>query len=144
MSVTPQINDTGNVNINVRPTISRLIRYVPDPNPSLAGINNQGIPEIQVREMESLLQVSSGNTAVLGGLMEDKFTRDSQQVPGLSSIPGVGNLFTGHDDKSKKTELVIFLRPTIIGNASLESDELQSFKQYLPMQQLEKALEDAN
>ena len=69
---------------------------------------------------------------------------NSDKVPGLSDIPGVGKAFTGKDDLNKKTELVIFLRPTVIGNASLESDELQSYKQYLPAQQLEKALEEAN
>lgn len=143
MSVTPQINDIGNVNINVRPTISSLIRYVPDPNPNITAINNQGIPEIQVREMESLLQVSSGNTAVLGGLMQDVIRRNSDQVPGLSEIPGVGVVFKGKDYANRKTELVIFLRPTVITTASLESDELQSYKQYLPAQQLQNVLEDA-
>lgn len=144
MSVTPQINDTGAVNINVRPTISSLIRYVKDPNPDLAAINNQGIPEIRTREMESLLQINSGSTAVLGGLMQDEITRNSDQVPGLSSIPGVGEAFKGRNESNRKTELVIFLRPTVILNASLESDELQSYKQYLPAQQLQNVLEEAN
>ena len=144
MSVTPQINDTGNVNINVRPTISRLIRYVPDPNPNLVAINNQGIPEIQVREMESILQVSSGNTAILGGLMQDEIKKNTDKVPGLAKIPVVGNIFTGRNDTTKKTELVIFLRPTVIPNASLESDELQSYKQYLPAQQLQNVLDESS
>ena len=141
MTVTPQINDNGDVNINVRPTISSLIRYVPDPNPQIpVGLNN-GIPEIQVREMESMLQIGSGNTAVLGGLMQDQIQRNTDKVPGLSDIPGLGRLFTGRNDVSRKTELVIFLRPTVIKSASLESDELQSYKQYLPEQQLNQTLE---
>lgn len=144
MSVTPQINEVGNVNINVRPTISSLIRYVPDPNPNLVAINNQGIPEIQVREMESLLQIASGNTAILGGLMQDVIKKNTDKVPGLSEIPGVGAVFTGRDDSNKKTELVIFLRPTVITNASLESDELQSYKQYLPSQQLQNVLDESS
>lgn len=145
MSVTPQINDSGNVNINVRPTISSLIRYVEDPNPQLdlAKVNYQGIPEIQVREMESLLQISSGNTAVLGGLMQDVIKSDKDKVPGLSSVPGLGRAFTGINDYNKKTELVIFLRPTVITNASLESDELQGYKQYLPSQQLQQSLDES-
>lgn len=143
MSVTPQINDTGNVNINVRPTISSLIRYVPDPNPNLVAVNNQGIPEIQVREMESLLQVGSGNIAVLGGLMQDIIRKNTDQVPGLSDIPGVGKVFTGRNDGNRKSELVIFLRPTVINNPSLESDELQSYKQYLPSQQLQQTLDES-
>ncbi|CAG0987689.1 Secretin OutD [Methylophilaceae bacterium] len=143
MSVTPQINDTGNVNINVRPTISSLIRYVPDPNPNLVAVNNQGIPEIQVREMESLLQIGSGNTAILGGLMQDVIRKNTDKVPGLSDIPGVGKVFTGKNDGNRKTELVIFLRPTVITNASLESDELQSYRQYLPSQQLQQSFDES-
>jgi len=143
MSVTPQINDTGNVNIDVRPTISRVLSFVQDPNPQLSGVPSQ-IPQIQVREMESILQVSSGNTAVLGGLMQDEIQRKTDKVPGLANIPGVGKVFTGKNDSTKKTELVIFLRPTVIPNASLESDELQSYKQYLPEQQLQNVLEEAN
>lgn len=143
MSVTPQINDVGNVNVNVRPTISSLIRYVPDPNPNLVAINNQGIPEIQTREMESLLQIASGNTAILGGLMQDVIKKNTDKVPGLADIPAVGNVFKGRNDSNKKTELVIFLRPTVITNASLESDELQAYKQYLPSQQLQNVLDES-
>ncbi|OQW70009.1 MAG: pilus (MSHA type) biogenesis protein MshL [Proteobacteria bacterium ST_bin12] len=149
MSVTPQINETSAVNINVRPTISSVLSFVRDPNPQLNGVNGalvipSQIPQIQVREMESILQVNSGNTAILGGLMQDEIQRNSDKVPGLSDIPGVGKAFTGRDDSNRKTELVIFLRPTVINNASLESDELQSYKQYLPAQQLQNVLEEAN
>jgi general secretion pathway protein D len=147
MSVTPQINDTGNVNINVRPTISRKLRDEPDPNPAfrdpVTGVVRvtSNIPVIQVREMESILQINSGSTAILGGLMQDEIQRNSDKVPGLSDVPGVGKVFTGKNDANSKTELVIFLRPTVINNASLESDELANYKQYLPSQQLEKTLQ---
>jgi MSHA biogenesis protein MshL len=141
MSVTPQITGGDMVNINVRPTISREIgNGVIDPTPSLNGKST--IPEIQVQEMESLLQISSGNTAVLGGLMQDQLKADSEGVPGLSKVPGVGKAFTGRDESTVKTELVIFLRPTVIKNASLESDELSSYKQYLPSQALETEAEN--
>ena len=143
MSVTPQISDSSIVNINVRPTISREFSTgKADPNPDL-GVASI-IPEIEVREMESFLQIPSGNTAVLGGLMQDEIQRNSDKVPGLSDVPGVGKIFTGRDDANRKTELVIFLRPTVITNASLESDELQAYKQYLPAQQLQNVLEEAN
>jgi general secretion pathway protein D len=149
MSVTPQINDTGKVNVNVRPTISRVLSFVRDPNPALNGAGGgvvvpSQIPQIQVREMESILQIDSGNTAVLGGLMQDEIQRNTDKVPGLSEVPGVGKVFTGKNDATQKTELVIFLRPTVVLNASLESDELQSYKQYLPAQQLQNVLEEAN
>lgn len=156
MSVTPQINDIGDVSVNVRPTISRQVGSVSDPNPALSrtltddsGVVrqvaiNSFIPVIQVREMESMLQLRSGNTAILGGLMQDEIFKNTDKVPGLSDIPGVGVVFTGKNDATRKTELVIFLRPTVISNPSLESDELQSYKQYLPAQQLQKVLEEAN
>ena len=69
-----------------------------------------------MREIESLLQVSDGRTIVLGGLMqnEQKSTRDG--VPGVSRIPGVGRLFSYDTDELVKTELVIFLKPTIVRN----------------------------
>jgi len=147
MSVTPQINETSAVNINVRPTISRVVSFVRDPNPQLNGANGalvipSQIPQIQVREMESLLQINSGNTAILGGLMQDDMQRNTDKVPGLSDVLGVGEVFKGRDDANKKTELVIFLRPTVIANASLESDELSAYKQYLPSQQLKQLLEE--
>ena len=143
MSVTPQIGDSGNVNVDVRPTISRVLSFVQDPNPQLVNIPSQ-IPQIQVREMESILQVASGNTAVLGGLMQDEVIRNTDAVPGISNIPVIGKAFKGKNDATQKTELVIFLRPTVITNASLESDELLSYKQYLPEQQLQNVLEEAN
>ena len=139
MTVTPQINNTGNVNINVRPTVSRVVDQIFDPTPALQG--KSSVPVIQVREMESMLQIASGNTAVLGGLMQDEVINNTDKVPGVSKVPVVGKVFTGKNDGSRKTELVIFLRPTVIQNASLESDELANYKQYLPTQALERASE---
>lgn len=136
MSVTPQINNNGNVNLNVRPTISRVLTTVLDPNPNLTVESR--IPVIQVREMESLLQISSGNTAVLGGLMQDEIRNNTDKVPGLADIPIIGKAFTGQNDGARKTELVIFLRPTVIQHASLESEELESFQRFLPAQQMQQ------
>ncbi|MCB5188202.1 pilus (MSHA type) biogenesis protein MshL [Methylobacillus caricis] len=146
MSVTPQINETGLVNINVRPTISRVLSYVDDPNPQLAAVTPpivSRIPQIQVRELESVLRVSSGDTAVLGGLMQDNIQQATDNVPGISKVPLLGKLFTARSNFNVKTELVIFLRPVVIQNASLESDELSSYKEYLPAQQLQKLINES-
>lgn len=146
MSVTPQINDSGLVNINVRPTISRVLGYVDDPNPQLAAVTPpivSRIPQIQVRELESMLQINSGNTAVLGGLMQDNIQQATDKVPGIAKVPLVGKLFTARSNFNVKTELVIFLRPIVIRNASLESDELASYKQYLPAQQLQRLIDES-
>lgn len=144
MTVTPQISEGGLVNVNIRPNISKKIGDALDPNPDIArqGLTNP-IPIIQVREMESLLQIPSGNIAVLGGLMQDEIVSDKDKVPGLSNVPGIGKVFTGNNIGNSKTELVIFLRATVIPNASLESDELQGYKQYLPSQQLQQSLDES-
>ena len=135
MSLTPQINENGQVTLNVRPTISRILSYVNDPNPALAtaGVVNQ-VPQIQTREMESVLQLGSGQTVILGGLMQDDIGRSRDAVPGLGNLPSVGDLFAYRDDNLQKTELVIFLRATIITNPSLESDELKFYQRFLPQQ----------
>jgi general secretion pathway protein D len=133
MGVTPQINEDGRVSLTVRPTISRVTRFVEDPNPLLAsaGVRNQ-VPEIQTREMESVLQVGSGQTVILGGLMQNEVRRDRDQVPIIGSDPQVGDLFAFRNENAVKTELVVFLRPTVISNPSLESDELKFYQRFLP------------
>ena len=147
MSVTPQVNENGTVTMNVRPTISRQSGEIQDPNPDLRSNVSAArdiksvIPQITVREMESMLQVPSGNTVILGGLMQDEILNNNNGVPGVSNVPVIGNAFKAKDNNTTKTELVIFLRPTVITNASLESDELAHYKQYLPAQALERASE---
>ena len=92
------------------------------------------VPEVQVREVESILKVASGQIGVLGGLMQDTLDKSTAGIPGLSHVPLIGNLFSYRDDTANKTELVIFLRPVVIHQASLEGD-LQSFKKHLPTSQ---------
>ena len=123
MSVTPQINEVDNVSLNIRPTISRITGYAVDPAPRLAesGFDNL-IPEIQVREMESLLQISNGQMVVMGGLMQDKTDKNDSGVPLLSKLPFIGSLFRYRDDSVTKSELVIFLRPTVIKGAGVGLD----------------------
>ncbi len=131
MSVTPQISDQGLVSLTVRPTISRIVDTVPDPNPALGSVKNS-IPVIQVREMESLLQVRSGQTVILGGLIQDDSNNARDGLPGLSRPEGIGAVFGQHERINNQTELVIFLRPIVVSNPSLESDELRQFQRLLP------------
>jgi MSHA biogenesis protein MshL len=132
MSVTPQVGENDQVTLNVRPTISRIVGYVTDPNPILAqeGIINQ-IPTIQVREFESILKVSDGQIAILGGLMEDSLRNQTTGWPGLSRLPGLRNLFSYRSESLEKTELIIFIRPVIVRDASLTGD-LSEYQRFLP------------
>lgn len=133
MGVTPQINEDGRVSLTVRPSISRVLRFKNDPNPDLAraGVTNP-VPEIQTREIESVLQILSGQTAILGGLMQDEGRFSRQQVPGADKLGEAGDLLRFRNESAVKTELVIFLRPTVIPNPTLESDELKFFQRFLP------------
>ena len=132
MNVTPQISDADMVTINLRPTITRVIDTVKDPNPSLAAANVVSlIPVTQTREMESVLKVASGQTAVLGGLMLDSFEGKSTGLPIASRIPFLGDLVSQRNDRTHKSELVIFIRPLVVREASLDGD-LAAYRRYAP------------
>ena len=143
MNVTPQIADKNTILLNVKPTLSRIIDFVNDPNPSLAnpcgvGFSNcniapvtSKIPEIQTREMESLIKINSGQIAVLGGLIQDSIDDVEDTIPGLSQIPGIGTLFNQRNKINTKTELVIFLRPVVVKDPSIDGD-FRAYRTMLP------------
>jgi len=129
MSVTPQINDSDTVLLSVRPTITRLGLPARDPTPGLA-IPNE-IPQVSTREMESMLKIENNQIAILGGLMQDEINNQTDGIPGLGRIPVAGNLFKNRNDTRSKTELVIFLRPVVIKDASIDGD-FAAFRSSLP------------
>ena len=132
MNVTPQISDGDMVTLDVRPTVTRIIDTVKDPNPSLAAANVTSlIPITQTREMESVLKVASGQTAVLGGLMLDSFEGKREGIPVASRIPLFGDLVSNRNDRAQKSELVVFIRPVVVREASVEGD-LADYRKYLP------------
>jgi len=148
MTVTPQISEGGKIIMNVRPTISRVIEFVNDPAVSIASANaiastpiggtapepvESPVPVVQVREFESMLRVNSGQTAVLGGLMQDTHDENSDGLPGSSKLGTLGNIFKYQQKEFNKTELVIFLRPTVIKKPTIE-DDLSAFKPFLSLQ----------
>lgn len=146
MGVTPQVNEDGRVQLTVRPSITRLNPtqpFVNDPNPSLRNPCGQPVPcpdqailnpvpQVQTREMESVLQVGSGQTIIMGGLMQDDVQRNREQIPGADDLAAAGELLRFRDERAVKTELVIFMRPTVVANPSLETDELRFFQRFLP------------
>ena len=131
MSVTPQINDSDTVLLNIRPSITRLLTPALDPTPGLTVVNE--IPQVSTREMESVLKIENNQIAVLGGLMEDRMDNITDAIPGVSNIPVAGNLFKNRNDTSTKTELVIFLRPVVIKEASINGD-FSAYRDMLPDQ----------
>ncbi len=133
MSVTPFVSENGSVILNVRPTISRKIADIPDPNPNIPAGSVNNVPQIAVREMESMLRLNNGEIGVLGGLMTDESNDTDRGIPGIQDVPGIGEAFSSKRIQNTKTELVIFLRPIIIRNPSLDGD-LDFYKPYLESQ----------
>lgn len=125
MSVQPSIDqDTGHIILSLRPTISRLTHSVSDPAVEIALANAKThthgqlkpslIPVVEVREIDSVLRLQSGEIAVLGGLMETRMTNGTAKVPIAGDLPFIGPLFTATADGSEVIELVILLRASIM------------------------------
>ncbi len=136
LNLQPSINsDTQEITMNVRPTIKRLVKTVSDPGyevakataisivgaSSAAGValasTHSDFPQIETRELDSIVKVKSGQTLVIGGLLEDKIINTDSGVPYASEVPLFGNLFKSVDKKNTKKELVIFIRATIVGSS---------------------------
>ena len=134
MALTPQISPNQEVTLTIRPTISEQVGEALDPNPLLTNITN-AVPVIRVREMESVLRLTNGQIAVLGGLMQEEFLTGDREVPGLAKLPILGDaLFNAEEQRNSKTELVIFLRPVIVNDPSIETD-LKGYEQFLSSNQ---------
>ena len=132
MTVTPQVSESGTVILNVRPSISSITELKADPNPELAkaGVSNL-VPQISTREIESIMRVNSGEIAVLGGLMKDGVDWKTGRIPLAGQIPLIGELFNTRNNSATKSELVIFLRPVIIKDPSLNGD-FAAYRAQLP------------
>ncbi len=144
ISVTPQIGENDIVTLNIRPSITKIVNRIQDPNPGLiitttnaVGLGSTAtqidskIPVIQTREFETVLRVASGQTTVLGGLMQDSFKTTRDGLPVLSRIPIFGDAVSYRNDVGKKSELVVFIRPIVIKDASVDTD-LGEYRKFLP------------
>jgi general secretion pathway protein D len=132
MAVLPQINETDSVVLNVKPTIRRQVGSARDPNPALQGqITQNDIPLFETREFDSILRLQSGDVAVLAGLMQDQVENTDTGIPGVRGIPVLGEVLSQRADLTRKTELVIFLRATVIRDASVDGD-FRAFRDQLP------------
>ena len=129
MSVTPQIGDTDTVLLNIRPSLTRILSFVNDPNPLLLTPNR--VPQLQRREMESMIKVNSGQIAVMGGLIQDELADFDDSIPGLNRVENFASLFGQRNRVNNKTELVVFLRPLVIRDASIDGD-YRAFRSMIP------------
>jgi MSHA biogenesis protein MshL len=123
LDVTPQIDDEGFVVLHIHPTVSN----VTDQTKTLTiGNETDSYPLAlsQIRESDSVVRARSGQVIVIGGLMQNQSTKSNYQTPFLGSIPVVGNLFKSKQTQGLKTELVILLKPIVVGDDSADWNPL--------------------
>ncbi len=104
LALTPSINESHQVMLNVRPSLSRVVDYQSDPNPSLAdaGVVSR-VPVVRSREMDLMLSLQEGDSIMMGGLMQDAWREQAQSLPGEWDV----NHFQAREKKT--TELVLLM-----------------------------------
>jgi len=113
LGLTPQISNDGWIMIDVYPVITRVSSVT-----QVIGAGGQvqsTAPNLDIRQSTSLVRAQSGETIVIGGLIQDQTSDTTRAVPGLGDIPIAGNLFKGRYNQHGKQELVIFLTPKLVG-----------------------------
>ena len=127
INVQPSIDlDRKTVAMAVRPTVTRVVNTENDPGLAFALVEagfaadatTSQIPELNVQQIDSVIQVDSGQAVVMGGLLQDRAEVNEEGVPVLGEVPIVGSLFKDHRDLIQKTELIIFLKATILERPS--------------------------
>jgi len=130
LDVTPQIDPGGRVTLHIHPTVSEVTDQTKDI--TVAG-QTQSLPLAfsTVRESDSIVSADSGQVVVIGGLMKDQLQKRDASVPLLGRLPGVGSLFRHTQSVSRKSELVILLRPMVVEPGTWEraiDDSRQRFR----------------
>ncbi len=143
INVQPAIDlDLDRVAMAIRPTITTITRTVQDPNPNLriaadaaAGTDaftiESRIPVVNVQEFDSVISVDSGQAVVLGGLIQDRVESIRTSVPVLGEMPLFGAAFRRQQDSISKTELVVFLKATIVdGNNTITNTDKDLYRTF--------------
>ncbi|MGR5410144.1 pilus (MSHA type) biogenesis protein MshL [Vibrio sp. PNB22_8_1] len=116
LDVTPQIDDQGNVFLHVHPAVIEVEEEVKRLN--LGGdFQNIQLPlaKSSIRESDSVIRAKDGDVVVIGGLMKQQNRELVSKVPFLGDVPALGHLFRNVNNVTEKTELVILLKPTVVG-----------------------------
>lgn len=110
LDVTPQIDDSGNINLHIHPSVSE----VAEKKVSVTSTQTLSTALSSVQESDNIVRARSGQVIVIGGLMKEGSTDEDASVPLLGDIPLLGNLFKHKKVTRIKKELVILLKPTVI------------------------------
>jgi len=127
LSVTPRINESGRVQLEIEQEVSSVVKT------TTSGIDS---PTIQQRRVKTTVVVNNGEVLVLGGMIQDNATKTSTQIPLLGDIPGLGAAFSNKVNSVSKTELIILITPRVVRDGSesrLVTEEYRrKMKVYMP------------
>ncbi|KOO02766.1 pilus (MSHA type) biogenesis protein MshL [Vibrio nereis] len=114
LDVTPQIDDQGNVLLHVHPAVIEVDEQVKDIG---YGDTRISLPlaRSSIRESDSVIRAQDGDVVVIGGLMKSNTVDQVSKVPFFGDLPAMGHLFRNTKKLTQKTELVILLKPTVVG-----------------------------
>jgi type IVB pilus formation R64 PilN family outer membrane protein len=114
LSVTPSVGEDGSVQLSVVPSMSDLVKIVTFQPTTSAQVSR---PEVTTRELRTQIMLMSGQTVVMGGLIYEKTLNEDKGLPELVKIPWVGAAFGNQSKSANKIELVISIRPVVVGPA---------------------------
>ncbi|MGI1944244.1 pilus (MSHA type) biogenesis protein MshL [Shewanella glacialipiscicola] len=129
LDVTPQIDRDGNVLLHVHPSVIDVKEQTKNIRISDASLELP-LAQSEIRESDTVIRAASGDVVVIGGLMKSENIEVVSQVPLLGDIPLLGELFKNRSKQKKKTELIILLKPTVVGVDTWKT-ELQRSKTLL-------------
>lgn len=105
LDFTPIVLDAGRISLRVKTEVSELTQE------GAVNIGSLTIPALKVRRAESTVELPSGGTLVMAGLLKESYKQDLNGVPGLMQVPVLGALFKSRDFLRQETELVVFVTP---------------------------------
>lgn len=120
LSVTPRINSSGRVMLDVQQEVSNVVAT------TTSGIDS---PTIQQRKISTRVVVHDGESLALGGLIQEQKSLNQKKVPVLGDIPLLGNAFKSKTDSIDRTELIIFIRPRIVRDNEEARQVTDEFRQ---------------
>lgn len=105
LAVTPRVNDAGRVVLKINQEVSDVIQT------TSSGIDS---PTIQQRKIDTTVVINDGESFALGGLIQERKNLTQGKIPLLGDIPLIGNVFKNKTDTIRRTELIIFIRPSVV------------------------------
>ena len=130
LTILPQVNSKGLVNLQVRQEVSAVLS-----GPSGLSFGNTNSPAFSTREAETTVVVQDGDSVLIGGIIDDTITHTRTGIPFLMDIPVFGRLFRNEIDNTDRTELIVLITPYVIRNRDEArdvsgefTDQIEGFK----------------